>query len=287
MDFAICHPEESEYFGNTYAPVIEAIQRANDACLKLISAAKEKADGQNENVLWMLAASCLMEFEDIFLLAGNGRGVGATKLLRAFYERVVVFSYLTKERAEIQRFIDYTDVHWHKLLVEATDNHASFTMDQALIDRIRENYQKIKAEFQRTKCKKCQTTELMPSWSKDPVPGMASKINDVLRGLAFNAYLRPTFHIHTTYLGITDQCKVGPDGKFWFSEIPKQRELAIQALEWAHILLLQVMDTVNIGFTLGMDGAVAGAGKDWKISWEAVKKPAAPGSEPESPQPAS
>src|SRR5882724_2984242 len=159
MDFAIYHREESEYFGKRYAPVIEAIQRANDACLELISAAKEKANGQNENVLWMLAASCLMEFEDIFLLAGNGRGVGATKLLRAFYERVVVFTYLTKEPAEIQRFIDYTDVHWHKLLVEATENHASFTMDQALIDRIRENYQKIRAEFQRTKCKRCQTTE--------------------------------------------------------------------------------------------------------------------------------
>jgi hypothetical protein len=60
MDIAICLPAESEYFGKIHAPVIGAIQRANDACLKLISAAKEKAIGQNENVLWMLAASCLM-----------------------------------------------------------------------------------------------------------------------------------------------------------------------------------------------------------------------------------
>ena len=91
-DYVVCYKEESEYFGRHFEPVIKAVVRANDVCFGLVRAAQRKSQAEEENILWMLAASCLNEFEDIFLLAGNGRGLGATKLLRAFYERVVTFS---------------------------------------------------------------------------------------------------------------------------------------------------------------------------------------------------
>jgi hypothetical protein len=41
------------------------------------------------------------------LLAGNGFGTGATKLMRAFYGRPVTLSYLATDTDQIQRFVDY------------------------------------------------------------------------------------------------------------------------------------------------------------------------------------
>jgi|SRR6516165_11090663 hypothetical protein len=174
----------------------------------------------------MLAAACLNEFEDIFLLAGNGRGAGATKLLRAFYERTVTFSYLAQNPNKISQFIDYSDVHWHKLLTEAERIHTDFKVPDEDRARIKSNFERVQQQYRKEICKHCKTTEPQGSWTKRPILDMASQINDTLRSLAFNAYLRPTFYIHTTHFGILDQSEKSPEGKVSVTSVDRQREMA-------------------------------------------------------------
>jgi hypothetical protein len=286
MSFICCHCDECQHFGDLFGPVIEAITRANGLCFELVKESQGKSIGESDNVLWMLAASCLTEFEDIFLLAGNGRGVGATKVLRGLYERTVVFSYLAKHPDKIRQFVDYSDVHWNKLLIEATEQHATFSIPEEEAARIKRNYEKSEKNYQRVKCKTCNTTELNGSWTRKPVADMASDVNPNLRGLAFNAYFRPTLHIHTTYYGIIEQSDISGEHKLRFSNVEKQRELASEALGFAHILLLQVIDTLNDRFNPGRGEQVRQIAEEWKHSWEAIEDEIVVQSKPKSsPQP--
>ena len=86
------HEDEWAYFGITYEAILPAITEAHDTLLDLLKAANPETE--ERRILYLLAQMCLKEFEEILLLAGNGYGGGAIKLLRAFYERVVVFHYL-------------------------------------------------------------------------------------------------------------------------------------------------------------------------------------------------
>jgi hypothetical protein len=284
--FAVCHAEESQYFGEHFGEAIEAIKKANDTAFHLIRAAQSKSKGEADNILWMMAASCLMEFEDIFLLAGNGRGVGATKLLRGFYERTVTLGYLAKKPGKIKQFVDYSDVHWHKMLIEATDNHATFKLSDKTLGRIKNNFEKVESQFTKQKCKQCGTTELQGSWTKKPIYDMASENNETIRALAFNAYLRPTLHMHTTHFGIVEQCEQGSEGKLNFSDVNKQRTLAAQALSLAHILLVHLMDVINDKFKLEEIDRIHEAATDWDVVWKdhpsSTESEIAPESPPQS-----
>jgi hypothetical protein len=272
MDIFECfHEDECQYFGERYSPVIKAIIPANDFCQTLVKGAQAKSEEQSNNILWMMAASCLAEVEDIFLLAGNGRGTGAIKLLRAFYERVVTLSYLAKYPDKIQQFVDFSDVHWKKLLIEVVRTKADIPITQESIDRIEANFAAVKDKYQQ-KCKGCERLSLQGQWTQKPVPEMASDISDILRYMAFNAYLRPTFHIHTTHFGIVEQCE-RTGGKLLFSDVTTQRNMALKALCHAHTLLMQVMDVLNNKFELGKDEEMRQIGEGWKESWNATGWP--------------
>ena len=74
------HADEWDYFAQHYGAAADALTNAHKACFDLLSLAQPVDRGQN--VIYLLAQSCWKEFEEILLLAGNGYGGGATKLLR-------------------------------------------------------------------------------------------------------------------------------------------------------------------------------------------------------------
>ena len=57
-----------------------------------------KREGAEDNTLYLLAAACLHEFNEVTLSAVHMYGTGALKLVRPLYERVVTLSYLEKPR---------------------------------------------------------------------------------------------------------------------------------------------------------------------------------------------
>jgi hypothetical protein len=205
------HEDEWQYFAQHHGPALDALTKAHKTCIDLLKLAHPV--GQEQAVIYMLAQCCLKEFEEILLLTGNGYGGGATKLLRSFYERVVTLSYLAKHPNKVQQFVDYTDIHWRKLLTEAEKIHSKVDLTPEQIKTINENFEKSKERFTEVLCKEHNKTRLQMSWTKKPVPDQASEISDPLRWRCFNAYLRPTFYLHSTFVGITWQTQKGEEGK--------------------------------------------------------------------------
>ena len=61
-----------------------------------------------------LAHQAADDFYDVVLLGTHGYGIGAQKLLRPLYERVVSALYLIEHPEEVQDFNDYIDIDaWH------------------------------------------------------------------------------------------------------------------------------------------------------------------------------
>jgi hypothetical protein len=52
----------------------------------------------------------------LLLLAGNGCGLGAQKLLRGLYERAVTAAHLIQHLDEVEAYLNYHRVAQHKLL---------------------------------------------------------------------------------------------------------------------------------------------------------------------------
>jgi hypothetical protein len=270
MDRFFCgDAEASQAFYERNKPIIEAVTMGHDFCLKLLAQAQAKLEPQEKTVIWLLAASCLKEFEEIILLCGNGFGTGATKLVRSFYERVVTLSYLAKHTEHVQAFIDYSDIHWYKLLAEAEEIQAEFKVPEEERTRMLENYEKSKRRFKEAKCPVCKRTP-PTSWIKIDTKTMASEVSEHIRMLCANAYLIPTFHMHTSFWGIGNQSERTVSGKFQFLGGRVQEGAAQEAFEHAYILLTQVMDVLNGFFELDEQEQIAQFGQAWVKACESA-----------------
>lgn len=265
MDFHCGHSDEWDFIAKNYARAIDNMTNSHDTCLTMLTGVAPQ--GQEQNTLYLLAASCLKEFEEICLLAGNGYGTGATKLLRAFYERVTTLSYLALKPNKVQQFIDYTTIHWHKLLAETESVHEGVNLTEDQIRTIRQNFESSKEQFMEDVCKPCGKRRVQMGWTKASVLEQASQVNKLLRLLAFNIYLRPTFYLHTTFFGITQQVERTAEGKFKLFGTTIQRQHAREALDFAHLLLVQTVDVINDYFKLGQDEKVRAVGEGWKNAW--------------------
>jgi hypothetical protein len=63
------------------------------ATAKKVFLRKMQSDKPADRVGFYLGRICVEDFSEIFVLAGNGHGVGALKILRGMYERAVTSAY--------------------------------------------------------------------------------------------------------------------------------------------------------------------------------------------------
>jgi hypothetical protein len=257
------HPDEWAYFAEHRPALIEVLSVAHCACLDLLQAAQAKLESPQDNTILAIALACLKEFEEIVLLCGNGYGSGANKLLRAFFERVITLGYLAKHPDKVHQFIDYSDVHWHKLLIEARDKHANIGLSEGDVARIENAYAGSKERYVEDVCNTCKTKKrIQGSWTKKTVPDMAEDVDTNLRLLYFNAFLRPTFLIHTTFYGVTAVGEKNSDEKVHFFSPKNERAIANETIDLAHILLIQMAITVNSYYKLVRDSVLETLGKN-------------------------
>jgi hypothetical protein len=67
---------------------------------------------------------CSEDFQQAFILCGNGFGIGALQLVRGMYERHVTAAYLLKHPDQLDRFLEYDKVQRGKGLI-----HFSFVYE--------------------------------------------------------------------------------------------------------------------------------------------------------------
>jgi hypothetical protein len=260
---------DAAIFASRYAKSLDAVEKLHATTLDFLRSPM-KREGSEDNTIYLLAAACVREFNEVMLLAVHMYGTGAMKLVRPLYERVVTLSYLAKQPSEVQQFIDYSDIHWNKLLEEAKRIFGEDVIPNILSKKeanaIAANYQKNRCNFQQTDCRKCGTMRLQGSWTKKTAPELAGDVSKELRSLYVKAFQTPTLHIHTTFWGIVDQLKPTPDGKVGFNQ-EHELESARGAMDMGHTLMLQVLDVVNSYFKLGKDDVVKQRAAEWAQAW--------------------
>lgn len=229
-------------------PALDDISVGLGGLLELL---QEQPGSDANSVLFLLVGACCREFEELVVLALNGYGSGAMKLLRALYERTVTTGYLMQHPGKITQFQKYTAVHWQKLLREADEAGISDGLSAERRKEIETNFINVEDDFTEVVCKEHNKTRLQGSWTKKPVHTQAGELHEQLRQIWFQSYLLPTFFLHTTDWGITKQLEQLPDGGRALHTDKTEHQYATRALIYAATLMTHLADATAKYFKVG------------------------------------
>lgn len=155
-----------------------------------------------DEIMFGLSRVCIEESLEILLLLANEYPSGASKLLRGLYERTVTLLYLEEHPEKAERFQHYAAIQEHRVVAAArklfSDEQIDAAWKIATVRQVEQNYQNFKGEFQKTKCKKCQTREIAHSWDVD-LASMADRVGGGMPELYLPSYSLPTLHAHATF----------------------------------------------------------------------------------------
>lgn len=209
---------------------------------------------------------CVEDFNEVFLLAGNGYGFGSLKILRGLYERVVTMHYISENQEAAASFLEYHYIHRGKLIHHAESFFGDLEqyISRPEIEEAKNDFDAHKSAFMRTACKKCKTKTVMQSWSKLDLESMAKKTG--LDKLYFPGYYYPTLQVHATTAALIYRLK-GKEGKpFGFDE-KSQPEVADKSLIIAHNLAIHVIEIQNDFFNLSLEDDLSLLVSDYKDVW--------------------
>lgn len=222
-----------------------------------------------DRVVYALGKLCVEDFEEIFILAGNGRGFGALKLLRGMFERYVTALHISVTPADAQDFMDYYWVQAYRLL-----NRIAETLGADLFesDYYRKGMEQTKAEFERVKekfrvpcCKRCSDTRINYTWSRVDLVSMAQKLGGGAAALTAQAYYVPLQHGHSSMASIVARMRLAPGGVAYKGGIsPEQSDTALST---AHLILLGTIALQVDHFGLGKSPIIDQAFADFKEIW--------------------
>lgn len=225
-----------------------------------------KLESPAEHIVFFIGRLCVEDFNETFLLAGNGYGFGSQKMLRGLYERIVTMAYLAMNQDEAPRFLEYNYIHRGKLIQHAESFFGNLEdyIDKAEIAEAKCNFNKYKDKFVQTKCKKCKTKTTMHSWSKLDLASMAEKTG--FKGLYFPGYYYPTLHAHATAAAVGYRLKDSEVNPIIF-EGGAQPEAADQSLIIAHNLIIRLVHIQSEFFKLDFTGDLELLSSDFRTVW--------------------
>src|SRR5579864_862933 len=87
------------------------------------------------------------DFGEVFLMAVNGYGYGATKLLRPMYEHTVTLKYLHDHPDELQPFRDFDRVQQYKLMKPILDTFGDGVLAADIVEDTEQRYAEVKDKF--------------------------------------------------------------------------------------------------------------------------------------------
>jgi hypothetical protein len=260
FDFGRTHQSEIFFDKNpAFYPVFERLLELSNKCF-----GREVPEAPLERVCFGLGHTCREDFLDIALLAVNGRGDGALKLLRSLYERAVTLAYLSKNPDKVDRFVQFAGVQEYKLLVESLKVVSEEEFDAACLNRpaaqIRENYSQIKSLFEISDCGRCNTKKTSHTWGDD-FASMARKVGEPYNKCYLVACSLPNLRLHATLASTRVE---EADDKAHSSEI---------ALHMATVIILQVLKAQNSLFNLGIEAEINSIEEDANKNAAGAAKP--------------
>lgn len=215
-----------------------------------------QGDETNRRILMTLVVSILQDYDEVMAAWTLDMGDAAIKLSRPLYEKALTFAYLARHTEEIKDFVDYSSVHWHKILAEgaiASPEGENWVPSEER-ERIEREYAEVRDRYRMTDCKKCKTTRAMPSWTKKSGPELANDTHPVFRGMYFNGFLAPTLAIHPTFTTMATQFHIMENRISLNHEV--QREDNETAFGVAVAMLFATIVTMDEFFGLGKNDLV-------------------------------
>jgi hypothetical protein len=169
------------------------------------------------------------------------------------FERAVTSAYILQNPDEAERFLEYDKVHKYK-----AHNHVKKLsafgpkLSPETIKQIKDEFEVVRSMYSEEICEPCGKTRLMGSWAKLDTASMAHKAGKNYEEIYFDAFYKPTLHVHTTVASLRARLEITSDGKMTFKE-GAQRDEALHTVVLAHNLVLRVLDSQNKHVALGLD----------------------------------
>ena len=212
----------------------------------------EKDERLAKPVVFSLERAVYDDFGELLILAGNGMGLGATKILRSMYERLVTAMYVAKYPSEARRFCDHAAVEKGKIINRYKDIvpellERDFKRDE--LAEIQQRFKDAKAREKEELCNRCNQPITRDAWTRVSLDTMARKVNGELLNAYVTCYLQPTFLTHATPTGLDFRVRFtesGPEYKL-LSE-PEAHGAVLRA----HFLILKLLRHLNDYFGLEM-----------------------------------
>src|ERR1700733_6142269 len=167
-----------------------------------------------DRVGFYLGRICVEEFSEILLLAGNGHGIGALKILRGMYERAVTAAYILANPDQADAFLEYDKVNKHKAYMHAKKlcDHGPRLAPET-IKRIQEEFEAVKPMF-------LNGTRVRGSWTTLDTASLAQKAGPGYEVLYLDAFYKPTLEIHTTAASVFGRLELNEKAIMSFASGP-------------------------------------------------------------------
>jgi hypothetical protein len=212
-----------------------------------------------DRVVFQLGNVCRQDFFEILLLAGNGYGLGALKLLRGMFERAITARYLASHPAMIDAYFRDGAREKKKLMDEILATVGPTALTAAQIQRARADFDAL--------------VNANPGDAGDRMPdfvsrGRALPADGSIWKLRAFGYYRPLFQTHASVHSIIARLENTDRGIAF--DGGTHRDEADSALMTAHNVLLDVLALQGTHFHLAdlpMDECV----RDWMSTWGETK----------------
>ncbi len=153
--------------------------------------------------VYTLGRMAVDDLSELTVLAGNGWGTGALKILRGMYERVVTSAYIAKNPEASRAFGDSFWTHrlklWNRLSV--SDPEIVQRANPEVVETIKTEGKKAQERKNASVCKHCGQVKLIDSWTPLDLASMSKIVGSSLENLYGYCYLEPTSHMHATAAG--------------------------------------------------------------------------------------
>lgn len=219
-----------------------------------------------QHIVFSLGRIAADDFGELITLAGNGRGIGAYKILRGMYERVVTAAFIAKNPAEARHFLMHSYVQRWKLWQRTVEIKPEITKQvppeeiQALEAEYNEARKQMKSEI----CKTCGQPNTQEAWTRTNLDTMATQTDPSLAAAYAYCYLLPTFHSHATAFGLESRFKQTDKG-FSYKELSEDE--AHNAVMHGHGLTLRLLKQQDSYFNLGLGSEIDARWKAFPPIW--------------------
>jgi hypothetical protein len=237
MEMKIGVPDEQAYFSKEHALFLERLPRLHDTARLAFTCPlgiKQEAD----KVVAGLCGSCVADFNEILVLAANGYGIGAMKLVRTMYEEAVTASYLHLHPEEAEDYIAYGRIQQYKVAKRVHEEYGEAILSGEKMAEVKARRDEVRARFQVELCPECHRKGDNFRWTKLDFVSL-TKHAGAVGTLELVGYSIPLMDHHGAVTTLLSRLDESPT-ELVYDGGPSRSEAA-QALVTAHHILLHAL----------------------------------------------